>query len=470
MRTTRNHALITLFSLAISATTVSGFANFTALCEIIRKEYIESGKYSTPEDLDRLRCGSTYNAMVPPALTITTSLSTCMAQNGGFQQSNVLSQWATPLFAFLTPTLAFALVISRPDRFPTWRALIVEELNREKPLHQTRVHWMRTKATKIMGYLLIGIFATLDVIAWTIVVFVLAGPIIASAVYEASFDHFVLRQVWKQFKSGSRPTPGERLSISHALIVLLIGSFHQEDAIEQRVKNVMEDCAKLRKHAPRKLQQLVKLVPTFGDTIVGPALFFLGAFLYSLFDGKEKIGDNDLAHGTAFGIWYGVIVIAATTCTATLGVARPEAVEPIFPPAGAVQFQPRPSHTNSFNWKTTNGNTYKSERIWIRHRRFEEWINSARKSDKSSESPCDFYPKHKASLSLRAFAWLVAITSIGVPCGLAAAISYKTPTVSCMPNDLVSHAEPTVGWSWLSFYHSNCLCSFPVHLDLCMVD
>lgn len=83
-----------------------------------------------------------------------------------------------------------------------------------------------------MGYILIGIFATLDVILWTAVVFVLAGPTIASAVYEASFDHFVLRQIWKRLKSGNRPKPVERLSISHALIVLLIGSFREDEDIE----------------------------------------------------------------------------------------------------------------------------------------------------------------------------------------------------------------------------------------------
>lgn len=164
-------------------------------------------------------------------------------------------------------------------------------------------------------------------------------------------------------------------------------------------------------------------MPTFGDTVVRPALFFLGAFLYSLFDWKEKIGDNDIAHGTTFGIWYGVIVIAATTCTATLGIARPEAVEPIFPPAGAVRFQPRPHHTDSFKLTTQNGNTYKSEWIWIRHRRFEKWIKSARESDSACDSPCEFYPEGKNSIFLRSFAWLVAVMLIGVPCGLAAAIS-----------------------------------------------
>lgn len=127
--------------------------------------------------------------------------------------------------------------------------------------------------------------------------FVIAGPIITSTVYEASFDHFVLRQIWKQFQSGNRPKPVEKLSISHALIVLLTGSFREDENIEQRMKNAMEDHAKLRKSAPRKLSHLVKLVPTFGDTIVESALFSLEASLHSLFDGKEKIGDNDIAFG-----------------------------------------------------------------------------------------------------------------------------------------------------------------------------
>jgi hypothetical protein len=135
---------------------------------------------------------------------------------------------------------------------------------------------VRKKNTLVSRIVLTGISAILDAILWIIVVFVLAGPIIASAIYEALFDHFVLVRVQNQIDDKSWPI--EHLLISHALVALLIGSFRQTQGIGGATKETMQHA----KTAPSKLRQLVKLVPTFGDTIVGPSLFFLGAFLFTL--------------------------------------------------------------------------------------------------------------------------------------------------------------------------------------------
>jgi hypothetical protein len=91
MRTTESHAFIAFLSLAIYTNVVCGDANFTALCEEVRQEYLDQGIYNNTKDLAQLQCGACFNAMIPPALRITANLTFCMAQNSGYQRSHALS-------------------------------------------------------------------------------------------------------------------------------------------------------------------------------------------------------------------------------------------------------------------------------------------------------------------------------------------------------------------------------------------
>jgi hypothetical protein len=416
--------MLILFSLVLLVgRSQATLANFTELCEVIRQQYILEGHYNNTPDFDNLRCGAVYSENTPPAVRISTNLTFCMTQNSGYQASRALSEWAHPLFMFLVPALAFVLVINRPRRLPIFREMLVTDPS------STWTDYIKKKIVFCGGVILAGLSAILDATLWSITVFVLAGPLIASSAYEMAFDHYVLRKIHRRALNDQ----SDPLSNSYALVVLLIGSFRQKNKLAEAVEKAIE-----QDDAPSKLSQLVQLIPTFGDTIFGPAVFFLGTFLFTLFDARENKGDNDLAHGTAFGIWYGVIVLAATMCTATLGVARSESVEPIFPPLKNDEDRsPMKAHsTGPSRWLTVqrkykkleDNDTYTSEWIWIRHRRFAEWTSLV---EERCGSLTSLYPgeRHLNSLKLRLFACSTSCALIGVPCGLAASICYYTPTV-----------------------------------------
>jgi hypothetical protein len=391
MAVNRASQSLILFFLAVFITTVSGFANLTHLCEEVRLTYLENGTYNDPHDLANLRCGAKFAEDTEPALPINTSLTFCMAHDPGFQPSYKLNQWAGPLFIFLVPALSFALAVNRPKCFhqiDKFVELFFYVRNEEK--------WTK-QAAFVTGCIIIVVYAVIEALLWTVVVFVLAGPLIVSGIYEAAFDHFVLRRI----QSTEKKDQARTLSTTYGLAGLLIGTFLYNGISEEAVENVLKD----KNEAPVKLDHLLQLVPQFGDTIVGPLIFFLGTFLYVIADTKEHRGDNDLANGLAFGIWYGVIVLAAITCTATVGVTRLKALEPII--SVSKQYDDTPGF------------------IWLRYRCIKRWIEFAKKYDFNKS----IYPTESELQNLSLFAYVTANLLIGVPCGLAASICYFTPTV-----------------------------------------
>src|ERR1700753_454409 len=117
MAITQAPLFLYFFALVVFISTVSGYANLTALCEEVRLIYLQNGTYNTTDNIDNLKCGAQFSEDTEPALVILTNLTFCMARTPGYQPSYRLSQWAGPLFNFLVPALSFVLVINRPARF-----------------------------------------------------------------------------------------------------------------------------------------------------------------------------------------------------------------------------------------------------------------------------------------------------------------------------------------------------------------
>ena len=231
---------------------------------------------------------------------------------------------------------------------------------------------------------------------------------IAASLHEIAIDHFILVQVQRNILTNP-DTTGSRAN-AHALAFMLIGSFNLDKNMVKAIEAGLK--VEPRNDRVEKLRQLFHLIPSFDDVIVGPVIFYIGIFVWTLFGAKERIGDNDLAHGTAFGIWYGVIVIAAITCSATMGINKVKRIEGIFPP-NKEELQER-NESESFD---------RSEWIWFKHRRFQQWI------DRYDTQQLSNYPKGAAKRNLTLIALIGAAVFVSVPCILAISICYWTPTV-----------------------------------------
>jgi hypothetical protein len=200
-------------------------------------------------------------------------------------------------------------------------------------------------------------------------------------------------------------------------------------------------------------------VPSFGTPILGPVIFFLGAFVEGLFDAKDRKGDNDTANSIAFGIWYGIIILVAIFGAATIGVENPFTIESIFGSGGETSYRirrekekiwmltfiSRVSHWLTLPQKYVVINdpveireqqeeevipfTSPYMTVWIgqRHISFRKWIKEASSFPEAKMSR--FYRYLMSSWTPKILAFATAIAVVILPSVLAASISYYTPTV-----------------------------------------
>jgi hypothetical protein len=57
---------------------------------------------------------------------------------------------------------------------------------------------------------------------------------------------------------------------------------------------------------------------SFGSTVGAPILFFVGGFIYTVLDVRNELGENDIAHALAFGMWWMTIPYLAIISCAML--------------------------------------------------------------------------------------------------------------------------------------------------------
>ncbi|KAF2175586.1 hypothetical protein K469DRAFT_702110 [Zopfia rhizophila CBS 207.26] len=364
---------------------LSSHANFTALCEDIRHSMIITDP-SLAYNPDFV-CGRPYAPDRNPSLPIRIPLTECMQKCPGYDPSNrsVLSQWVGPLVGFLLPALAFVISIPRPFRM--WRK---DD---------------RFAQHGFLGYLWLFVallLMALDTVIWIIVVFALAGPLIVGALHEAFIDHAVL-DVVEELRTG--------VNARTALTFTFVGSLEPKAG---NLSTEISDDIVHSLHAREKLRAMLALLPSYGSRVGLPIVFYLGASAYTLFDAGSKLGDNDTAHAIAFGLWYGVIVIAATVNCSVLGVDNPASLEAIF-------FE----YVSHIPWGPKPWNFYDSlfQPVWLwdRARVFQKWAD---------ELGDNLDPRIKSSILSRSwkFVWcIVAAFLISVPCALACYVSYSTP-------------------------------------------
>jgi hypothetical protein len=293
------------------------------------------------------------------------------------------------LVGFLLPALIFVLSIPRAQKFRMPRG---------------ERHFDRNIFLSFGWLVLIFFLVAIEVLLWIIIVFSLAGPMMAGAMDKGIKDLRILRKV----KKGSLKPQQTR----YALALTMIGTF--EPSPGQLAEKVITDIcyAPTATEAQDKLHQLLNRQGLYGIQVGAPVVFYLGAYAYALFDASSRLGDNDTAHAIAFGIWYGVIVLTATACCAVLGMSSSATLESVF--GGRSNGSQRHA-------------TYETVWLWNRGRCVRSWSDNR---IAPAQAPINESIRHiLKGRANRLSAAALSIVTIAIVCSFAITISYYTPTL-----------------------------------------
>jgi len=212
----------------------------------------------------------------------------------------------------------------------------------------------------LFGALLAASIGLCNVIAWVIIVFSSAAPMILSGLYEATIDRQFLRAIKKDVlryqESNTKKNNPDRVKYQiHLLYAVLVGNLkprkyskdqptedsevHVERAWAD-VEHLIEDLdpapeEKAKKYEKEKektgarLKTMLACQASFGASIGAPVAFYLGSFLFSIFGNHSKLGDSDVSLSLAFGEWWMTIPHVAIVSGCLLAGNNPNTLEAI---------------------------------------------------------------------------------------------------------------------------------------------
>ncbi|KAH8676581.1 hypothetical protein BGZ60DRAFT_562231 [Tricladium varicosporioides] len=371
-----------------------GDTNFTAACNFVREWMITQNQ--SLENEPRLSCNSNFDAERPAALQVLVDLPTCLEQWPGWSRSRLemLSQWVGPLVGFLLPAIVFVLCIPRPAEFQMPQ---LTNMFKRSVMHAA------------------------------------LGPMMVGAIHDGIKD-------WRLLQMIEFPSDGKSFTVEQkisTLALILIGTFEPSkgfdgQSLSQRV--VRDICQVAPTVAQDKLYALLNQQASYGIQVGAPTIFYIGASIYALFDASSKKGDNDTAHAIAFGIWYSVLVLTATTSSAVLGISQSSKIEGIF------GRQKNSSPRNP---------PYKPVWLWNRSTCLRSWAGDITLPD----SLADIIN----SRGDRVLAAGLAIFAITLPCSLAVSVSYFTPIIGfgCRATTVLCYCVCQIGLIFCWLCHNN---------------
>ncbi|KAH6873451.1 hypothetical protein B0T10DRAFT_588843 [Thelonectria olida] len=336
-----------------------GGQNLTACCALVVNETVIidngtlslrpgqrflHGNLSLLERFPQFPCNSKFNETAErPGQFLWTPYTWCAEHCPGWAVTSLddYNNWVRPLISFILPSLVFALNVPRRRKVSLARRFFsVEALSLGRLL---------LFAVKVPLAMLIII---LDLLVWLAILFAIAGPVLMSGLYEAVLDVGLLDYVESKMESN-------RLSIqqrAHVFLVILLGNLDSDPAWARSVRFVRnlptdtprhrfaqyrqrqlstENAASTPRPSHRSSQDTQVLARTisptllytddewlqicavkikigamldsqvkFGSTVGAPILFYIGSFIYSVFDVQQNLGEFFKAHQLAFGMFW----------------------------------------------------------------------------------------------------------------------------------------------------------------------
>ena len=247
-------------------------------------------------------CGADYTGRRSGAPPVTVTYGWCSSHCPGWQisESAKLNQWVLPVFGFIVPAIIFCLSIPRRRKLEIWEELF------NVPLHAI-TSAPRTPFIAISAFVLVSI----DTIAWLMIIFAMAGPILTSGIYEALLDNRILRYLQET----------KRLSIAQRcqlMYVVLVGNLdmlafpHASDEHDTPWNHISGPAGLLHDLEVDKnrkvntktwLLSMLNDQDEFGPTVGAPVVFYCGGFVYTFIDNYSNLGDNSTSHALGMSFY-----------------------------------------------------------------------------------------------------------------------------------------------------------------------
>ncbi|RGP77283.1 hypothetical protein FLONG3_4581 [Fusarium longipes] len=308
------------------------------------------GDLSDLERFPRYPCTATFNGSSEhPDQLFWTPYTWCAERCPGWAvtPADDFDNWVKPLISFILPSLVFALNVPRRRKTGLPKNFFSVEA-----LSFGRLVWFGLKVP------LAVLIIILDLLLWLSIIFSIAGPVIMSGMYEAILDTSILDYIGSRINNNTLSLQQR----THALLVVLPGNLDFDPAWNHSVRFVQElsphsprqkpaimsrrrssasvavDNDQLRplvlpqsanpsghggapthptnidlstlytpeekssvKAVKIKLDAMLASQTKFGSAVGAPILFYIGAFIYSVFDVESDLGNYLIAHQLAFG-------------------------------------------------------------------------------------------------------------------------------------------------------------------------
>jgi hypothetical protein len=350
--------------------------------------------------------------------SVNVTMGWCRQNCPGIQTSR-LSEWLQPVTTWIAPYIGLLLLCPIGGE---------DEDEDEKKKKKKKERWFRKRHTGGAGFLgwkkLVDHFfgipndlyelyqwfltsAKLNFIEYSSI---LGDPAsaLAGTFFEITSDLKMIKRHHATVNSKEKPDTPSRIK----QMIILIGDTDYKLSREGGFTDLTleeEVQSNIVKHGNAEFDKAVSILVEarldFFNAVFLPVILMLAVVASVFYDAYTKLGDNDTAHGLAFGVWFSWLLVLAVAGNCFAG---------------------------SFNTGLTH--TTFTQFLNLSHRRVplrERYINSklwesgmsARKLEDASDYPTN--PTWIKMLGGQLFAWmLIAITSAS-----AAAISYTTPTV-----------------------------------------
>ncbi|KAI1766902.1 hypothetical protein GGR53DRAFT_527888 [Hypoxylon sp. FL1150] len=328
-----------------------------------------TGTIESLEAHPRFPCGATYNGsfLNAPRQQFWIDYSWCQNRCPGWPvtKASNFDKWLKPMISFILPSLVFCLNIPRrrcldlPTRLFSNKSLDIFNLF----LFALRVPFA-------------SFVVTLDIIIWTCVSFSVAGPMLTSGIYEAILDARVLAFLDSRSKE-NLPTVQQK---AHTLLSILIGNldgdaWHSSELFVQGLPTHVvgkrldrsgsadtltpteEQAAISTPHRPLKtslsttssdsaftsttrhakvfrtdyqrrriltvksrLKSMLDSQVSFGSSVGAAIMFYIGSFIWSVYEVEEDLGSYITAHQLACGMfWMTIPHLALVSCLLLAG-------------------------------------------------------------------------------------------------------------------------------------------------------
>jgi hypothetical protein len=264
------------------------------------------------------KCYQTYSSNLAPAPTLLVNYSWCKNNCYGWGEEGltVAAERLTPLLQYTLPAVVFSMTIPRRMKIeiPPWFFAF----------QITPISLVPRMVLRILFSLIVGVVIVVsDTLIWVIWIFAGAGPMLFSGLLEALADFRIINHLDLVGKGGDEPgrdapeekiaewkkkVAREKVEVVSALICGNIAQDFGEPQLEIRNMLVQNLDHQTVDRETARLLAMMSAQQSFGSSVGGPVLFYVGSFIYAIFDINNKKGDSDTADALAFGLWWMTIV------------------------------------------------------------------------------------------------------------------------------------------------------------------